>query len=272
MTAFFSKANWGSGDSFLDFQLKAPGFENCLVAIGLSIVGSEKKIADGELDQQIIDLGNWMKSLDKRPIFLRIGYEFDGYDWNHYNKEYYLKAWHHIVDKFRMMGVNNVAYVWQSKGFATTMDEMVSWYPGDDYVDWCGFSFFSNPDNEMIKFGKKHGKPVFICESTPVLQQGNSNVYDDADIKKPEIAIKLWNQWYSDFFKTIEDNQDVVKAFSYINTNWPSEVMWLNNNTFNQVDSRIQMSDYVSTNWKAELAKDKYLKPNNTLFNKLWNK
>jgi beta-mannanase len=39
------------------------------------------------------------------------------------------------------MGVNNVAYVWQSKGAGATRKELDDFYPGDDYVDWVAFSF-----------------------------------------------------------------------------------------------------------------------------------
>ncbi len=267
----FSMANWGSGDSYLDFQIKQPGFENCLVAIGLSFVDHEKNVAEGVHDNLIENLANWIKSLGERPVFLRIGYEFDGHEWNHYDREYYLKSWHHIVDKFREMKVENVAFVWQSKGVLTPMEEMEDWYPGDEYVDWCGYTYFAHPDDEMIKFARKHGKPVFIAELTPVFQEGLTNVYYDTDIKKPEIAKKMWDEWYAPFFKKLEDNQDVLKAFSYINTDWPSEPMWVDNATFNQVDSRIQKSGYVSEKWANEVSKERYLKPTTQLFNLLWN-
>ncbi len=266
-----SMDNWGSGDSYLDYQVKAPGFENCAVAIGLSMVDTERKVAEGELDSLIVELGTWIKSLGCRPVFLRIGYEFDGHEWNHYDSIYYKKAWHHIVDMLHNMKVKNVATVWQSKGVGTSMKEMDAWYPGDDYVDWCGYTYFAHPDDEMLKFARKHDKPVFIAELTPVFQEGNTEIYYDADIKKPDIAKKIWDEWYTTFFKTIEENEDVIKAFSYINTDWPSEAMWVDNITFNQVDARIQMSDYVGERWVNEVSKDRYLKPTPKLFDKLWN-
>ncbi len=267
----FEKANWGAGDSHLAFQAVQPGFENCLIAIGLSYVDHEKQVADGTHDKLIEDLGNWIKSLGDRPVFLRIGYEFDGHEWNHYDNVLYLKAWHRIVDKMRAMKVDNVAFVWQSKGVGTTAEEMADWYPGDEYVDWCGYTYFAHPDDEMIKFARKHDKPVFIAELTPIFQEGLTNVYYDTDIKKPEIAEKMWNEWYSKFFKKLEDNQDVLKAFSYINADWPSEPMWVDNITFNQVDSRIQMSDYVSDKWLQEISKERYPKPSKELIEELWN-
>ena len=48
---------------------------------------------------------------------LRIGYEFDG-EWNHYNPQYYVPAYRHIVDRLRANGVTHFASVWQSATFA----------------------------------------------------------------------------------------------------------------------------------------------------------
>lgn len=268
---FFSLANWGSGDSYLDFQVKQPGFENSLVAIGLAFVDNEEKISNGESDSMIVALGSWIKMQGKRPVFLRIGYEFDGHEWNHYNRKYYLQAWHRIVDKMREMNVDNVAFIWQSKGFGSTLSDLKDWYPGNNYVDWCAFSYFSHPNDVMVQFARKQGKPVFIAEATPVFQMEGNQIYYDCDIKKPIVAEKMWNEWYVGFFNTIEKNSDVIKAFSYINTNWPSEAMWINNATFNQVDARVQKSDYVSKLWKEKVSNARYLKPTNQLFDLLWN-
>ncbi|MFA9390829.1 MAG: glycoside hydrolase family 26 protein [Prolixibacteraceae bacterium] len=266
----FSKSNWGSGDCYADKQINAPGFENTVLAIGLSIVNSEKAIVNGELDAVMAELGEWIKSLSPRPVFLRIGYEFDGHSWNHYDQNYYTKAWHYIVDRYDQMGIENIAFVWQSKGAGTSVAEMETWYPGDRYVDWCGYSYFSHPDTEMITFARKHKKPVFIAELTPCFQEGDSIFYD-TDMDHPETAEKIWDEWMTNFFSLINENSDVIKAFSYINVDWPSQAMWINNPYFNQVDSRIQQSEYVSKNWLNEISSERYLKPDKDLFSILWN-
>ncbi|SHE52272.1 hypothetical protein SAMN05444274_101588 [Mariniphaga anaerophila] len=253
----FSLANWGAGDCYANKQIRALGFEEAMVTIGLAMVDAEQEIVNGERDSLIIELGEWMKSLAPRPIFLRIGYEFDGHDWNHYNQVLYLRAWRRIVEKYRSMGITNVAYVWQSKGVGTTKEEMAAWYPGDDIVDWCAYTYFGNPDTEMIEFAREHNKPVIIAEATPVFQKGDT--YFDADIKKADVARKIWDEWFVTFFNTIENNEDVIKAFSYINVDWPSQAMWENNPTFQKVDSRIQMNEYVSENWKKKMSEERYL-------------
>ncbi len=59
------------------------------------------------------------------------------------------------------------------------------------------------------------------------------------------------------------------KAFSYINADWSSQPMWINNPTFQQVDSRIQMSPFITQKWKEEMSKPRYLKPTSNLWNHL---
>lgn len=71
----------------------------------------------------------------------------------------------------------------------------------------------------------------------------------------------MWGNWFIPFLKTIHENQDAIKAFSYINADWSSQPMWRNNPIFQKVDSRIQKSEYISKKWKEEMANSKYLKP-----------
>jgi hypothetical protein len=249
--------NWGSGDCWADKYPKTARFNNSMIAIGLPIVGDEQKIINGSMNNGLTRVGEWIKSLAPRPVFLRIGYEFDGYDWNFYVPETYVSAYRYIKNYFDTIHVTNIAYVWQSKGYGLSVYDHNKWYPGDDYVDWCAYSHFGNPDGNMIKFARSKGKPVFIAESTPVFQQGNT--FLDADIKKPEIAKKIWDEWFTSFFRTIEENSDVVKAFSYINVDWYAQSMWKDNVTFQQCDSRIQKSDYVSGHWQVKMAESKYI-------------
>ncbi|TAI49855.1 1,4-beta-xylanase [Flagellimonas allohymeniacidonis] len=262
-------ANWGAGDSWAQNYIDDTTYAHSLMAIGLSMVNHEKKVAKGEHDDLIKELGSWIKSTG-RPIFLRIGYEFDGWDWNHYKRKHYLNAWKRIHAIFEAMEVNNVALVWQSKGTGSDQAVLEDWYPGDAIVDWCGYSYFGNPDEEMITFARKHGKPVFIAEASPVLQ--TDNVYFDSDLKKEAVAKRAWQNWFVPFFRTLNEHQDVIKAFSYINVNWSIQPMWITNPVFQKVDSRIQVSDFISEKWKAEMAKARYLKPTTDLWSRLENK
>lgn len=253
------KANWGAGDSCLQYYVNNSKFKNSMMAIGLSMVNHEKEIAKGKHDKLIREFGEWISSL-KRPIFLRIGYEFDGWDWNNYKKKYFLGAWKRIHKIFTEMKVNNVAYIWQSKGTGSDQKILEDWYPGDKYVDWCGYSYFNNPDIEMITFARKHKKPVFIAEACPVLKDKYGKFH--ANLANETAAKQIWQEWFVPFFKLINDNLDVVKAFSYINVEWKSQIMWQNNDYFKNVDSRIQKSEFISKKWLQEVNKPLYLKAN----------
>ncbi|GAA4810606.1 glycosyl hydrolase [Litoribaculum gwangyangense] len=260
-------ANWGAEDSCAECFINNNTFNNTMIAIGLSIVNHEKKVANGNHDNLIKELGNWIKSIN-RPVFLRIGYEFDGWEWNNYNKKHYLMAWQHIHNMFKDMDVNNVAFVWQSKGSGSNQEVLEDWYPGDDLVDWCGYSYFGNPDQEMLVFARKHNKPVFIAEATPVME--DNGLFFDTCLGKPKIAKKVWDAWFVPFINTLNSNKDVIKAFSYINVNWSAQPMWKNNPVFKKVDSRIQVSDYISKKWLEEINKPRYLKSSPHVFKKIY--
>ena len=64
----------------------------------------EEKVADGTHDVYIDRLGDFLLSLGKRPVFLRIAYEFDGDPWNHYDRETTIVAYKRIVDRLRAKG------------------------------------------------------------------------------------------------------------------------------------------------------------------------
>ncbi len=259
-----TKANWGAGDSWADLYLQDSTYHNSAIAIGLSFVNNEKKVAKGRHDHLIKDLARWIKS-SKRPIFLRIGYEFDGWEWNHYKKKFYLMSWRRIHEIFADLNVENVAYVWQSKGNGSNQDVLEEWYPGDDLVDWVGYSYFGKPDQEMLAFARKHNKPVFIAEATPVREM--DGLYFNTDVKKEELEKVIWEEWFVPLFNTIKNNSDVIKAFSYINSDWSSQPMWINNPVFQKVDSRIQKSKYISEKWEKEMKDSRYLNSSDVLWN-----
>lgn len=269
----FSTDRWGDYPSNMSLQLADEDFKNSALAIGLWLVNHEKEVAKGEQDVLINRMGEWLKTLGNRPVFLRIGYEFSG-PWNNYDREHYLIAYKRIKDKFDEMGVNNVAYVWQSHGSDEPLELLESWYPGDEYVDWCGYSFFSRfQEANMIEFAKKHQKPVFIAEATPTISTETTHKNGktkETILSNPEQAKEAYEKWFIPFFKTIDDHPDVVKAVSYINCHWKSHPMWVDNPTFQDVDARLQTSEFMAEKWATETGKDKYLKASPQLFDYLW--
>jgi hypothetical protein len=265
--------NWGDGDENMAVTVADKDFNNSCLAIGLDISqGNDSVTAAGSHDSLIYRLGNWIKWQGNRPIFLRIGYEFDGADWNHYKKEFYIPAWKRIKNKFDSMSITNVAYVWQAKGAGASREVMDSFYPGDDYVDWVAFSFFSvaEENHPMIQFARDHHKPLFIAESSPVFPDAKG-VCRPLDLTQQADAEYAWQNWFTPYFRTVKNNPDVIKAIHYINCPWKSRKMWEHNNYFKDIDARITKNDSMKVWWLRETSQEKYLKASDTLFTYLWN-
>lgn len=274
LDGLYDTHDWGDNDYNASLQLADPDYENMALAIGLQFVNHEEKIAKGEHDEYIDKLADFLLSLGERPVFLRLAYEFDGYVWNFYEMDSTKIAYRRIIDRLRERGVENTAYVWQSTGWVSTQDHLEAWYPGDDYVDWLGVSFFSRwREIEMFEFARKKGKPVFIAEATPTISDFTvkfSGQTKETQLSNPEQAKEAWEKWFIPFFDAINNNPDVVKAVSYINCHWDSHPMWVNNPTFQKIDARMQLSPYITEKWNEETGKAKYLKGSEGLFDYLY--
>lgn len=166
--------NYGSGTLHLnDLAHKYP---ESVIALGLNVVDYLSVINAGQSDDKIIRLLNLLASYD-RPVFLRFGYEFDG-GWNHYHPEEYKRAWIYFRKQIQAKGVTNAAMVWQSAACCEgtyQQQPIEAWYPGDEYVDWMGLSFFTQPTcdyrplDELLEFARNRNySHLSFC--TPRLQ------------------------------------------------------------------------------------------------------
>ena len=275
LDGIWETADWGDHDSNASLQLASDNYSDMALAIGLSFVNHEEKVADGTHDAFINKLADFLLSLGKRPVFLRIAYEFDGEPWNHYDQSSTITAYKRIVDILRKRGVTNTAYVWQSTGFMSSEEQLEGWYPGDDYVDWLGVSFFNMWSKiSMFKFARKKGKPVFIAEATPTISDPDA-IPDrgftlETQLSNPKQAEQAWQEWFVPFFDAIEKNKDVVKAVSYINCHWDSHRMWYDNPTFKGIDARLHLSDEISKRWLEKISNPKFIMSSPTLYNDLY--
>jgi Glycosyl hydrolase family 26 len=286
--------DWGAGPVNAHTAAFDLLYKNSVLVIGLYMNTGEKifkDVAKGKSDKEIKRLGTFIQKV-KKPVFLRIGYEFDGM-WNpaYTDVAAYKAAYRRVVEVLRKQGVNNFASVWQTS--ASPIDDIIEkkheniedWYPGDDVVDWMGFSWFLNPDfkspvaeikttqgelaEELIALAQKHSKAVMIAESTPQgydlknnTKRNISSVLDGAAGNNMlQLAPQqIWNDWYKPYFDFIQKNKDVVKAVAYINANWDVQRMW--GNPYNSGywgNSRVQDNDYISQQWVNEVSKDNWL-------------
>lgn len=241
--------DYGSGTMHAD-RLSAEYKETCL-QVGLYEVDALKDILSGKYNANIDRLAKWLKR-SGRPVFLRIGYEFDG-PHNRYNPKEYAAAYRYLVDRLRAAGVKNAAYVWHS--YASNSSRSIApWYPGDDYVDWVGISYFDQPRSLMsraLAFAREHGKPLMIAEATP---RGSGVTHGQPS----------WNAWFRDFFRFSADHG--VKAISYINSNWEEMPMWQGQGWGN---ARLQDNPLVLSLWLEEIKKEKYLNSSKGLLKSL---
>jgi len=247
LSGLTDKANWGAGDVRAQSYLEDETFENSFIVIGLYVVDQLPAIAEGLQDDAIRDLANWCKNQD-RPVFIRFGYEFEG-SWNNYNPTEFVDAWKHFVHVFDNENVNNVAYVWQSAGL--NQSNIENWYPGDEYVNWMGYSHFQNPNpgQSIRAFAQEKNKPVMVAEATP-----------RRDLKE-EPAESHWSLWYKEMFDIIYADNN-IKALAYINANWDAQPMWSGQGWG---DSRIQVNEYVKEQWLIEMGKDPWIMASDSL-------
>lgn len=220
------------------------------------------EIIQGRYDMNINALAYSCQNL-KRPVFIRFGYEFDGWH-NAYPPDQYIAAYRYFVDKMRAFGVDNVAYVWHSWGVdAYYGDEdfpdyypplapgqpvsQELWYPGDDYVDWLAISVFGTGwgnlrTNDVVQwfihFADKQDKPLMIAESAAIKTTGSGN---------PDWVIPD-TRWFEQVFNLCESN-NAVKAFTYINVDWET-----GGSTSTWGDTQVQHAPDVIGYWKTNIS------------------
>lgn len=197
-------------------------FPGAFLQIGLQLPlhdkGELEKVGTGCYDKEIVVMADSYKSISL-PIFLRIGYEFDG-EWNGYEPKAYKRVFRRIVQIFRERNVENVTFVWNS--YIVDNHNMFDWYPnnpdtgeedGDAYVDWFCYNTMSQQFDAtwFIQQAEVHNKPVMIGESSyAIVEHGYS-----------------FEECMLDFFKSIKLHG--AKGYQYINWEWqvyPQNACW----------------------------------------------
>lgn len=214
-------------------------YPNSTLQLGLYMVDALLAINEGTYDANIDRLADWLSGLN-RPVFLRIGYEFDEPS-NHYDTTQYIFAFRRIVNRFRAKGVENVAFVWHSAAKIIDKDPEM-WYPGDEYVDWIGVSFFSTSQYETAKdmYWKAYFKEknFMIAEASPMGM----------------VSVRAKKDWYEKFFQFIDEIHP--QAVCYINYYWDALPAYKKNR---YGDARLEAYPEILEMWKVEMGNDRYL-------------
>jgi beta-mannanase len=137
------------------------------------------------------------------------------------------------------MDIPNVHFVWHTIAWRDKdwpAYNPLRWYPGDQYVDWVGISFFDSQRdeerNEAAVLARRLNKPLMIAESSPF------NRYTEEE--------KL--QWVKKLFEYIRKNN--VTYLSYINVNWDELPMF---KAYKYGDARLQKEAVVMKEWLRQI-------------------
>ncbi|MEI6645306.1 MAG: glycosyl hydrolase [bacterium] len=193
-----------------------------IIQLGLSMTQDgkpelhfEHKVAKGEMDVQLNELVRVLKGT-KHPILVRIGYEFNG-KWNGYEPEPYRKAFRRVAERLRAGLGKQVAFAWCFSLDDNKNNDFMSYFPGDDVVDWWSVDVFGEDHythkelKPFLEAAHQHRRPVLIGESTPrkvSVQLGEDSV----------------RRWFKPYFTLLAENPG-IKAFSYIYWDW-SKTRW----------------------------------------------
>lgn len=207
-----------------------------------------QSILDGSMDDQVREIAQSLKAI-VGPVYLRPGFEFGtGNAGAHSDPDMsatdFVNIWLHLYNIFQQEGVDNVSWVWNTVNPQSF--NYIEWYPGDEYVDWWGINYFtsgqiSGGDGFLVD-AVAHGKPVMICESSPIENGGTTNASN-------------WENWFVPFFNKIK-NQNNIKAFIYINDPWDRGpfASW--------PDSRITSNATIQDNFTAQMTDSIYIHMN----------
>lgn len=261
-------------------------FDNSVLSIGLHLGNRCRALSEGRLQRQVRTLAAWIRAA-KRPVFLRIGYEFDG-SWNSLEPASYRAAFRVLAQGLRANGATNCATVWQSATSPVNGNKEIiyeDWYPGDDVVDWIGFSWFlvtprqDELTNQLLAFARARQKPVMLCEATPQgydldrLTRRNIAVVWDGPAGQGEVrksAQEIWSEWFQPFFAMLNSHRELIRIAAYINTNWDRQRMWGHpypNGYWG--DSRVQANPFIREYWIETLRQPDWLPGSPGLFGQL---
>jgi uncharacterized protein (TIGR03437 family) len=257
--------------AYLDLDTLAPNWADSLKAqllnypgnfiipqIGLSMTDSvtnhyEAQVAAGAYDTQIGYLISGLREL-ANPVYLRIGYEFNGVGWNGYAPAPYVQAFIHVTNMLRAAPDIEVATVWDAE-VPDGATDFSDYYPGDSYVDWFGVNVFNSSGfsnsalTSFISLAGAHNKPVMMGETTP---EGVG----------AQAGAASWTGWFVPFFNFLQTTPQ-VKQFNYIDWNWAYWAAQDNQPSWaNWGDARLELDTaaYVRNLYIPELA-------NSTIFN-----
>jgi hypothetical protein len=201
-----------------------------------------QSIIDGNFDY---DLKRWARNAKESgiPLMIEFGTEVNG-DWFAWNGKYngggktdgygdpnspdgperFRDAYRHIIDIFRKEGARNVTWVYHVNSLsepAERWNNMSSYYPGDNYIDWIGVSVYG-----PIKPGKKWQSFTDVLDSSytelsAISRKKPIAVLEFGVVDDPAIGNKTL--WIQNALQSVKSGRyPRIDAISYWHEDWKS--------------------------------------------------
>ncbi len=176
--------------------------------------------------------------------------------------ERYRDAYRHIIDLFREEGADHITWFFSPDvvypttkwipWMASEWNKPQNYYPGDDYIDWIGFTMYggrmvidkgSPIPNDIEYFSteisKKYHMIQAISENKPYALLETSTL-DYQDGRK--------SIWLTDMFETILNNPDYsnIKALSFWNDYFEDDDELINHNIDSSEDSLFTFRELIN--------------------------
>ncbi|MET7292329.1 glycosyl hydrolase [Streptomyces griseoloalbus] len=179
-----------------------------------------KEIAAGELDASVIDVqAQRIKDYGERTgkkVFLSFDLEMDTRTPDNGTPAEYVKAYRHIHDRFRELGVDNVVWTWIITGYLNHADLFERMYPGDEYVDWIGYNQYN--------YYRCHAADWLTFEQTQTTSHDwiRENISDDKPLMLSEFGTAVDSarpqrqaEWYGQVPRVLKDLEGVKAALQW---------------------------------------------------------
>ncbi len=185
--------------------------------------------------------------------------------------ERFRDAYRHIIELFREEGADHITWffapdtinpneTWM-KFLPQDWNNPSNYYPGDDYIDWIGFTLYGAGNDlhhwkifseELSKKAAQisnisNNKPIALLE-TGVIDLDADNLLD---WQKSELATRMGqhtkSEWLEDTIETILDSNLLnIRAISYWNATWNSGAFTVDMRINSSAESLVTFRDLIS--------------------------
>ncbi|HDL64879.1 MAG TPA: hypothetical protein ENH12_05770 [Proteobacteria bacterium] len=232
---------------------------------------SLQRIIDGDFDQYLTDWADRVKEFG-RPVMVNFGVEMNG-DWFPWSgtfqgggtttgygdptkadgPERFVDAFRHIIDLFRNRGAANATWYFHANHESfpeESWNTISAYYPGDDYIDWLGFSVYGvqyqNEDWHSFNtlMGPAYNAICALSAKKPViLAEWGVGEYPSKGDKAA---------WYAEALDSLPTDYPRVKIAVVYSERWQ-------NNDESWSDLRIDSSPAALSAYQNGIASDYYL-------------